>query len=350
MKKIKVLILSVLCFVMLGCNATAKEGFLQNTLFAEKSWWQTVLLGAGISEPGEISVRFIDVGQADSTLIECNGHYMLIDGGNSADSSLIYSVLEEEGVDTLDILIVTHAHEDHVGGIPAAFEYVKDIKEVLCSVKESDCYNFDVFKERAKAHGGIRIPEIGEEYDLGGASVKILGLNGGNKDNVNDQSVIVRIDYRDVSFLLTGDAEKTAEATLLESGADIDVDVLKVGHHGSGTSSSQAFLDAVTPEYAVISVGGANDYGHPPKGILERLAATGAKLFRTDWQGDVIITSDGENISVETDREASMEQVMTPGGKVEAVYDLDPQGAATRAQVATFIYRFCEAYEIKINE
>ena len=301
MKKIKIFLITVLCFAILYC-----------TILTPK-------------EQEEISVHFIDVGQADSTLIECNEHYILIDGGNTADSDIIYSVLEKAGVDTLDLLIVTHAHEDHVGGIPAAFEYVHEIKEVLCSVTESDCYNFDVFKERAEAHGGIKIPSVGDEYVLGGAVVKILGLNGGNNDNVNDQSIIVRIDYKDVSFLLTGDAEKTAEATLLESGADLDVDVRKVGHHGSGTSSSQVFLDAVTPKYAIISVGAANDYDHPPAGILERLNATGAELFRTDWQGDVILTSDGKNIYVETENDASREQLMTPGGKTENVYTLTSQ-------------------------
>ena len=248
------------------------------------------------------SVHFIDVGQADAALVECDGHYMLIDGGNKADSSIIYSVLKKAAVPKLDIVVGTHAHEDHIGGLPGAFNYTTaDI--TLCPVKNYDSNAFEDFAKYAtQKGGGITVPKKGDTYSLGSSTVKILGVNGGS--DTNDTSIVLRIDYGKTSFLFTGDAEREAEQAILSTSADLSATVLKVGHHGSDTSTSYPFLREIMPKYAVISVGSGNSYGHPTEDTLSRLRDADVKVFRTDMQGDIFCTSDGKEVTFSVTRNA----------------------------------------------
>ena len=256
-----------------------------------------------IPEKTSFKIHFIDVGQADAALVECDGHYMLIDGGNKADSNVIYSVLKKAAVPKLDIVVGTHAHEDHVGGLPGAFSYTTaDL--TLCPVKSYDSNAFKDFAKYAEQKGnGITVPKPGDTHVLGSATVKILGLNGGS--DTNDTSIILRIDYGETSFLFTGDAERDAEQAVLNKGVDLSATVLKVGHHGSDTSTSYVFLRDVMPQYAVISVGNGNSYGHPTEDALSRLRDADVKVFRTDMQGDIFCTSDGKSVSFSVTRNAS---------------------------------------------
>lgn len=251
---------------------------------------------AGVSESGSFTIHFIDVGQADSALVTCDGHSMLIDGGNADDSNLVYSVLQRETDGHLDYVVGTHAHEDHIGGLSGAFE--ADTADVtFCPVTEYDSKAFRNFKTRADERGGgITIPAVGDTFTLGEATVTVVAVNSVPEDT-NNTSIVIRIVYGDTSFLFTGDAEQETEEKILESDQDIESTVLKVGHHGSSTSTSQAFLDAVSPTYAVISCGKDNSYGHPHSETLAKLASAGVEVFRTDELGDIYCTSDGTEVT-----------------------------------------------------
>lgn len=251
---------------------------------------------AGVSESGSFTIHFIDVGQADSALVTCDGHSMLIDGGNADDSNLVYSVLQRETDGHLDYVVGTHAHEDHIGGLSGAFE--ADTADVtFCPVTEYDSKAFRNFKTRADERGGgITIPAVGDTFTLGEASVTVVAVNSVPEDT-NNTSIVIRIVYGDTSFLFTGDAEQETEEKILETGQDIESTVLKVGHHGSSTSTSQAFLDAVSPTYAVISCGKDNSYGHPHSETLAKLASAGVEVLRTDELGDIYCTSDGTEVT-----------------------------------------------------
>lgn len=258
-------------------------------------------------EGSTFQIQFIDVGQADAALISCDNHYMLIDGGNRDDSSRIYSVLQAAGINHLDIVVGSHAHEDHIGGLSGAFQ-AADADLVLSPVTEYDSKVFETFKSKAAEKGsGLTVPPTGSTYALGSATVKILGLNGG--EDTNDTSIILKITYGETSFLFTGDAEYDGEHAVLDRGADLSATVLKVGHHGSDTSTCYPFLRTVMPQYAVISVGAGNSYGHPADDTLSKLRDAGVEVFRTDLQGDIFCSSDGKTVSFETQKQANAEQL-----------------------------------------
>lgn len=250
-----------------------------------------------LPEDSTFSIHFIDVGQADAALVECDGHYMLIDGGNKADSNVIYSVLKSASVPKLDIVIGSHAHEDHIGGIPGAFNYTTaDL--TLCPVTSYDSDAFSDFARYAQQNGGgIIVPSVGDTYQLGSAPVEIIGVNAGS--DTNNKSIVLKIKYGDTAFLFAGDAERDAEQAILKSSKDVSATVLKVGHHGSDTSTTYPFLRAIMPEYAVISVGN-NNYGHPNENTLSRLRDADVEVFRTDLQGDIFLTSDGKIVTIST--------------------------------------------------
>jgi len=267
------------------------------------------------SADSSFSIHFIDVGQADAALVECDGHYMLIDGGNKGDSNTIYSVLKKAEVEKLDIVVASHEHEDHVGGLPGAFNYTTaDL--TLCPVTSGESKAFEDFKKYADKNGnGITVPSVGDEFSLGSAEIEILGVN--STYDKNNTSIVLMITYGETSFLFTGDAERDAEQVILSSGADLSATVLKVGHHGSDTSTTYPFLREIMPEYAVISVGDGNSYGHPTDDTLSRLRDADVKVFRTDIQGDIYCTSDGRTVTMSASRNTDANTLEAPSFVVE---------------------------------
>jgi len=247
------------------------------------------------------AVHFIDVGQADCALVSCDGAYMLIDGGNKGDADLVYSYLTNRGIERLEYLVGTHAHEDHMGGLAGAV-YAAEIGTALCPVTESDSEYFsDVVAALDKQDKTLTVPEAGDSFTLGSARVTVLGPLK-DYDEVNDTSLVLMVEYGSTRFLFTGDMEYGAEIDLVESGTNLSADVLKVGHHGSSSSTCYRFLREVMPEYAVISVGEANKYGHPNEEVISRLEDADAQIFRTDQCGTIIARSDGESIVFETEK------------------------------------------------
>ncbi len=253
---------------------------------ADSTSGQTVQLpGESYEKDAELAARFLDVGQGDATLLKSRGHWLLIDGGAPSASRKIYATLEKLGVNHLDAVIATHPDADHIGGIAAALNYAS-CDSLYCSVNQSDSETFaHMVKYNERNGSGIVVPQNGDSFTLGDATVTFLRTRETFFDS-NNGSLVTRIDCGGASFLFPGDAENPAEQALLSEGANVSATVLHVGHHGSLTSTSAAFLAAVAPRYAVVSVG-ANDYGHPSECVMERIQNFGAAIYRTDQVGDI---------------------------------------------------------------
>ena len=244
----------------------------------------------------KLTVHFLDVGQADCALLECGGEYMLIDGGNIGDGQMVISYLQNMGVEELKAVVCTHAHEDHVGGLPSVLA-VYPVKQVFAPTKTYASKVFDDFlyytdQQRLE----VTIPVPGDTMTLGQAQITVLGPLKSYAET-NDTSIVMKVVFGETSFLFTGDMEVLAENDLLENGTDLKADVLKVGHHGSDTSTGYRFLYEVDPTYAVISVGEGNKYGHPNDITLSRLNDAECTIFRTDHLGTVVAVSDGKEVS-----------------------------------------------------
>ena len=253
------------------------------------------------SRTSEFIVYFLDVGQADSALVICDGATMLIDGGNAADSNFIYSFLRDHEITHLNYIIATHAHEDHVGGLSGALNYT-EADVALCPVTAYDSAAFNNFVKYLGAQNvTITVPAHGHTFMLGSAEVLIVGPVKQTTDT-NNSSIVLKITYGETSFLFTGDAERPAEQDILEVGYDISATVLKVGHHGSETSTTYPFLREIMPQFAVISCGKDNIYGHPHDDVLSRLRDADVVVYRTDMQGTIVCVSDGKTVSFSAER------------------------------------------------
>ena len=263
---------------------------------------------------GELEVHFLDVGQGDATLIACDGHYMLIDAGNNDKGTLVQSYLEQQGVETLDYVIGTHPDADHIGGLDVIL-YKFDCGTVILPEVENDTRTYeDVIRVLEEKDYPVTDPVVGDTYTLGGASFTIIAPNGDYGDDLNDWSVGILLQNGENRFLFTGDAGEQAEQDILANGIDISADVYKASHHGSNTASSEAFIQAVSPEYAVISVGEGNQYGHPHAEVLNRFREAGIEVFRTDEQGTIVAASDGTDITWNTASSGSWQAGEAQGG------------------------------------
>lgn len=255
----------------------------------------------GVTGAPDFSITFLDVGQGDAAIVSCDGHHMIVDGGPPDASQLMYTYCRDNGIESVDYLVATHSDTDHAGGISGALQVV-NVGRAFCSTAHSDKKAFQSMERYLGAQDvTIEVPQVGETLELGRASVQVVGL--GYTSDSND-SIVLRITYGSTSFLLAGDASEDEERAIVDSGIGIESDLLKVAHHGSAGSSCYRFLRAVNPQVAVISVGAGNSYGHPTEAALSRLRDCDATVYRTDMQGDVVVTSDGANVTVTPSRNA----------------------------------------------
>lgn len=245
-----------------------------------------------------LEVHFIDVGQGDAALVKCGDAAMLIDAGENDKGTLVQNYIRKQGIKSLDYLIVTHPHSDHCGGADVIVTKY-DIDTIIMPNYAADTASYrDVIQALDGKNYRVTEPVAGDVYKLGDAEFTIVAPNSGDYgDNANNYSVGILLEHGGNKFLFTGDAEEEAEEDIAANGMDISADVLKIGHHGSRTSSSKEFMDAVSPEYAVISCGEDNEYGHPHAATLNTLRGMGVKVFRTDEQGSLIAVSDGKKIT-----------------------------------------------------
>ncbi|HBP65663.1 MAG TPA: hydrolase [Desulfosporosinus sp.] len=247
-----------------------------------------------------LQVHFINVGQADSILVIApNGQTILIDGGNTEDGPGVVNYLKSQGVKELTAIVATHPHEDHIGGLDTVIHSFPP-KQVYMANGTSTTKTFEDFITAVNASGAKKIRvKAGVKLDVPGIEGLFLAPNSDQYDDLNNFSAVLKITFGKVSFLLTGDAEKVSEAEMLKSGQDLQATVLRVGHHGSSSSTTGEFLKAVSPKYAVISVGVHNDYGHPTQGTLNTLTKAGVQVYRTDQEGTIVATSDGQTVKLE---------------------------------------------------
>lgn len=264
-----------------------------------------------ITETSSFAVHFIDVGQGDAALILCDDKSMLIDGGKSKASDIIYTYLKKQGITHLDYVVCSHADEDHVGGLSGALSAVS-AGAVYAPETEADTKAYLNFKRKTQEQGlEIQHPKHGDSFAFGSSTVQVLGPIDENTNERNNTSIVLKVQYGATSFLFTGDAEFDEEHDILEQGYDLSTDVLKVSHHGSAGATSYRFLREVLPKYAVISVGKDNAYGHPTEKVLSLLRDAETKVFRTDLQGDIIAASDGRNVTITPSRNADADTLTT---------------------------------------
>jgi competence protein ComEC len=252
------------------------------------------------SVSGQFKIHFIDVGQADCILLQQGNNFMLVDAGNNEDSKTIKTYLDKQGVKELQYFVGTHKDEDHIGSADYIIDTFK-VNKVYFPKQTATTKTFKDFVSSVKNKGlSFTAPVVGESFKLGEAVVTIVAPNSDTYEDANDYSIVLKVQYGENKFLLTGDAEAVSEMEMVKKGLDLKVDLLKVGHHGSNSSTSLNFLKAVSPKYAVISVGKDNSYGHPTQSILDRLKGNGVKIYRTDENGNIIAVSDGKNINILT--------------------------------------------------
>lgn len=246
----------------------------------------------------KLNILFLDVGQGDCTLITINGHTMLIDAGNDSDGYYITQFLKSQDIHRIDYLIGIHIDEDHIGGLD---EVIEEFEIGNLYIPQNIRTNEKIYKNIEEAvynKDGLKIneKEQGYTFNLGDAECKILSDKDIDVKNANETSIIIQMSYGNKKYLFMGDATERIEKTIEFE----KIDVLKVGHHASNSSTSQKFLEQIVPIYSIISMGNSNSYNLPNDNVLQRLQAIGTKIYRTDKDGTIWIKSDGDTIKIKT--------------------------------------------------
>lgn len=255
-----------------------------------------------VEEPQyDMTVHFLDVGQGLSILAQSDDQTLIYDGGDSDKSSFVVAYLKEQGVTDIDYLISSHYDSDHVNGLIGCLNAF-DVENVICSDYVHDSDTYQSFINTAQSKGlELQHPAVGTAFTFGTGSFEILAPSEIDQNDSNGNSVAIKLTNGNNSFIFTGDAESSSESVMCASGINLDCDVLVPGHHGSATATSWEFLEKTVPEYAVISCGVDNQYGHPDKDTMDKLQSMDIQVFRTDKQGTITVTSDGTDLTWSTD-------------------------------------------------
>lgn len=274
--------------------------------------WDTLFSTVGLNDSGNespqqdtLTMTVLDVGNADALLLETGGCRLLVDAGENNDGDAIVQALQQRGITKLEYVIATHPDADHIGGMDEVIRAFEIDTFLMSFMPKGYTPTTRTYENMLMAMVDKEITpteaQYGATYPLGNATVTIVS---GTRQftETNDQSVVCRVTFGDTAFLLTGDAGTETEQAILTSGASLKADVLKVGHHGSRTSSSSAFVKAVSPTYAVITCGFSNSYGHPHSETLKTLNAVDATVLRSDLNGVITVVSDGKKVTVTTER------------------------------------------------
>lgn len=286
MKKFKFLLVFIFLLLFVsGCNASDLSTSINGVLSENKD---------------KLVIHYIDVGQGDATFIELpNNESLLIDAGEKEYEDKVLSYIENLNYDRIDYVVGTHPHSDHIGGLKKVIDNLGVGKVYLPKVNSTSKTYTNLLKTISSKGLKVNTAKAFDNIvDSDNLKVSILAPNSGSYSSLNDYSIVLRIVYEDRSFLFMGDAEVLSEEEIINNKHDVRSDVIKVGHHGSNTSSSSAFLNKVRPSYAIISVGIDNSYYHPHPSILKRYEKLGSKIYRTSEEGDIILISDGKAIEI----------------------------------------------------
>lgn len=273
--------------------------------------WDDLYQGAGLSSSvtaveGDVSVHFIDVGQGDCELIKTQNKSVLIDCGEKEYYADVIEYIRSQNIEYIDYVIVTHPHSDHAGGMSFILDEFGIGTVIMPKIQESFIPTTSTYIRLLNSidnkNINVEYAAPGKEYTIDDLKMTLLSPVKDYND-LNNYSVAVKIVHGENSFLFTGDIEKEAEGDIMEKGCDISADVLKVAHHGSSTSSQKSFINAVSPQYAVIEVGSPNSYNHPNKETVQRLENKDIAIYRTDLYGNIVFVSDGSTLNILTEKE-----------------------------------------------
>ncbi|MBU3145796.1 MBL fold metallo-hydrolase [Clostridium sp. CF012] len=282
-------------------TTTTKTETSKKEVEKESNSNETIAVNTSKTEvKGELKVHYIDVGQADSILIQQGTQNMLIDAGNNADDKLVVAYLRKKGVKKIDVLIGTHLDEDHIGGLDTVINTFS-VGKIYMPITTKTTETTETFKDVVLAiknkNMKVSVPKVGETFKIGNAECNIIAPNAEKYDNDNNYSIVTKLKFGNSRFIFIGDAEHISEAQILQNQLDISADVIKIGNHGSNKSTSSDFLSKVNPKYAIISCGKENSYGHPHKETMTLLKSKNIHVYRTDEVGTIIVTSNGKTIT-----------------------------------------------------
>jgi len=296
--------LLMIAFCLLVFRLADPEGFQQS--WQEIQGWNTAESDNLPDADGGFRLHMIDVGIGDALLLECDDKTMLIDAGENDAGDTVLAYLAKYKITHLDIAVGTHAHSDHIGGLDVVLAKISCDELLMSKMAESIIPTTKTYTDLLAVieEKGMKITaaKAGNSFDFGTAKVEILGPDK-VYDEMNNTSVVLMVTYGKTRFLLTGDMETSAEKDLMAAGYNLSADVLKVGHHGSTTSTSSKFLKQVNPTYALISVNADNTYGHPHQETLDKLKKAGVTTYLTRDSGSVVLVSDGQRIQIDTEKE-----------------------------------------------